>query len=227
MVRRWSFIGRINKLLYASYTPLHHYLVDTNVNSVMYLRKSHSFFTKTRRRSWARRKHLYNWLVGSSLLKFWAKRYRIYRNTHKFIQNVFAMRTSFITFGVFFKHTNLLQILRQSSDLSVSFTTKTLFRSYVTSTLWTKLPMLHYAYVAPLFVSVNSSELSPSTSALLETLGFCAYSTSNSLVSEVDTLKPHLYLQHSRFLTEFFSIFLSKIKLLYRTCVLFVVFSLN
>ena len=227
MVRRWSFIGRINKLLYPSYTPLHHYLVDANVNSVMYLRKSHSFFTQTRRRSWARRKHLYNWLVGSSLLKFWAKRYRIYRNTHKFIQNVFAMRTSFITFGVFFNHTNLLQVLRQSSDLSVSFTPKTLFRSYVTSTFWTKLPLLHYSYVAPLFVSIRSSELSSSTLTLFETLGFCAYSIPNALVCEVDTLKPQLHLQHSRFLSELFLIFMSKIKLLYRTCVLFIVFSLN
>ena len=227
MVRRWSFIGRINKSLYASYIPLHHYLVDTNVNSVMYLRKSHSFFTKTRRRSWARRKHLYNWLVGASLLKFWAKRYRIYRNMHKFIQNVFLMRTSFVTFGVFFNHTRLLQVLRQSSDLSVSFTTKTLFRSYVNSTLWTKLPLLHYSYVAPLFVSAKSSELSSSTLTLFETLGFCAYSMSNSLVSEVDNLKLQVRQQHARFLTELFLIFINKIKFLYRTCVLFVLFSLN
>ena len=185
MIRRWSFIGQTNKSLYSLYIPLQHYLIDANVNSVMYLRKSHSFFTKTRRRSWARRKHLYNWLIGSSLLKFWAKRYRVYRNMHKFLQNVFAMRTSFLTFGAFFNHTMLLQMLRQSPDISVSFTTKTLFRSQVNSTLWTKLPLLHYLYVTPLFVSVCSSALSTSTLTLFEMLGVCVYSISNSLVLEI------------------------------------------
>ena len=227
MVRRWSFIGRTNKSLYSLYIPLQHYLIDANVNSVMYLRKSHSFFTKTRRRSWARRKHLYNWLIGSSLLKFWAKRYRVYRNMYKFIQNVFAMRTSFLTFGAFFNHTILLQMLRQSSEINVSSTTKTLFRSHVNSTLWTKLPLLHYSYVAPLFVSVCSSALSTSTLTLFEMLGVCVYSISNSLVLEIETPKPQLYVQYSLFLTQLFLTFSANIKLLYRTCILFVLLSLN
>ena len=227
MVRRWSFIGRTNKSLYTLYTPLQHYLVDTNVNSVMYLRKVHSFFTQTRRRSWARRKHLYNWLIGSSLLKFWAKRYRIYRNIHKFLQNVFSMRTSFLTFGVFFNHALLLQMLRQSSELNVSFTSKTLFRRNVNSTIWTKLPLLHYSYVSPLFISSRSTEFSTSTLNLLQILGFWSYSMSTSLFLELDTSKTQLQLTYSRFLTQIFLIFINNAKLWYKTCLLFILLSLN
>ena len=137
------------------------------------------------------------------------------------------MRTSFLTFGAFFNHTMLLQMLRQSSDISVSSTTKTLFRSHVNSTLWTKLPLLHYSYVTPLFVAVDSSEFSTSTLTLFEMLGVCDYSISNSTVLEIETPKPQLYIQYSLFLTQLFLTFSAKIKLLYRTCILFVLLSLN
>ena len=227
MVRRWSFIGFANKSLYSFYKPLQHYLVDVNVNSVMYLRKVHSFFTHTRRRSWARRKHMYNWLISSSLLKFWATRYRTHRNTHKFLQNIFAMKTSFLTFGVYFKRSKLLQILQQSSEFVVSNTTKTLFRRNVARVVWTKVPLLSYSSVAPLFVSSNSSSFSSSTNDLFQLLG--VFSAANeTLLSPTFTLSVGAHKNWgSILLNQLFKLWLLNLKFLYRSCVLLLLFKLK
>ena len=227
MIRRWSFIGFTNKSLYSFYKPLQHYLIDVNVNSVMYLRKVHSFFTRTRRRPWARRKHMYNWLISTSLLKFWATRYRTYRNTHKFLQNIFAMKTSFLTFGIYFKRSKLLQILQQSSEFVVSNTTKTLFRRNVSRMVWAKLPFLAYSSVAPLFVSSNSSSLSLATNSVFHLLGFFSFAN-NTLLSP--TLAP-LAISHQSLYTillnQFFKLWLVNLKFLYRCCVLLLFFNLK
>ena len=227
MIRRWSFIGFANNSLYSSYIPLTHYLVDVNVNSVMYLRKVHSFFTRTRRRPWARRKHLYNWLIGSSILKFWAKCYRTHRNTHKFLQNVFAMKTSFLTFGVYFKRSKLLQILQQSSELVLSCTTKLLFRRNIACAVWSKLSFLSYSVVKPLFISSNSTYFSSSTTAALQSLGFFSFVADNALTLSPNSSSTSSQLLCILFFNQFFELWLSNLKFLYRSSILLLLLCLN
>ena len=227
MIRRWSFIGFANKSLYSSYVPLNYYLIDVNVNSVMYLRKIHSFFTQTRRRPWARRKHLHNWLIGSSLLKFWAKCYRTHRNIHKFLQNVFAMKTSFLTFGVYFKRNKLLQILQQSSELVLSCTTKSLFRRNVAHVVWTKLPFLAYSAATPLFISSNSISFSSSTTDILQLLGFFSFVSSNALLPTPNSSSMSANFQWMLLWNQFFELWLSNLKFLYRSSILLLLLRLS
>ena len=221
MVRRWSFVTTTNKSIVPRYTAFKHFLFDINVNSVMYLRKSHSFYTVTRRRPWARRKHLSNWLIGSNILKFWARNYRSCRNTHKFLQNVFSMRTSFITFGAHFKQKKLLATLQASSDIKVSRTTKSLFRLTNKRVLWYMLPLLSYSYISPLFISSNLLVFSPPVLAFFNSIGFFAY-TDSKLLSQSTPLG-----QHITIFSKLFSIWLVNLKLLYYSLILLFLSTLN
>ena len=227
MIRRWSFIGYTNNLLHRRYVSLQHYLIDSNVNSVMYLRKTHSFFTRTRRRSWARRKHLYNWLGVANIFKFWAKRYRVYRNTHKFLQNIFSSQHSFLTFNVYFTQNKLLQTLRQSSELIISSTTKSLFRRDYSHSVWSSLALLSYNYVAPLFISIRSLAFSPSTLHVLSSLGFFSYFCATSMFATSEPrCVPSRLLDVSISVELFFS-WITQLKLLYRSCILLLLLNLN
>lgn len=227
MVRRWSFIGCTNNLLHRRYVALQHYLVDSNVNSVMYLRKTHSFFTRTRRRSWARRKHLYNWLNVANIFKFWAKRYRVYRNTHKFLQNIFSSQHSFLTCNVYFTQHKLLHTLRQSSELTISSTTKSLFRRDYSHSLWSPLSLLSYNYVSPLFISVRSLVLSPSTLHVLNSIGSFSYFRTNSLFVTSELFCGSSSISDVSISVVLFSSWITQLKLLYRSCVLLLLLNLN
>ena len=98
------------------------------------------------------------------------------------------MKTSFLTFGIYFKRSKLLQILQQSSEFVVSNTTKTLFRRNVSRMVWAKVPFLAYSSVDPLFVSSNSSSLSLAINDVLQLLGFFSFTNDTVILPSLAPL---------------------------------------
>ena len=227
MVRRWSFISVINNSLYFRYKSLQHGLMDTNVNAVMYLRKNHAPVTRLRRRQWSRRKHLYNWLTISSLLKFWANRYRLHRNSHKFTQHLFLTQYSWITSGAVFHRQYLRNILQQSSEISVSSMTKILFKQYNCLSSFSQLTLLQYSGTLPLLIYVRSSVLSSTTIQILQLLGDVAYSSPRFNLFERELSNISCETLFHLLQQQLTTVFFTKLKLFYRSCILLILFWLS
>jgi hypothetical protein len=214
MVRRWSLIITTSKLLGSYYNTFQHFLFDVNINNVMYLRRSYLPVTVLYRRPWARRKHLSNWLVGSSVLKLWSKNYRFYRNLNKFVQNVFLTRLSFTTFGVNFRWNKVLSVLKTFPSLSTSFLNKAFFKGCRLTGLLSASALSSYRYLSPLFISWNQSI------SIRTFMNFFTYVDSSfSLYSTIYSSKL-VNLSYVRFLTLIFHLWLVNFKLLYQSFIL-------
>lgn len=100
MVRRWSYINSLNSIQLSNFYNGRVGSFDGSVNSTMYLRKSFAPSTKIERRRWAKRKHLYNWLALSNVMKDWANTYRFYRKYNKFIFNQYFTSTNILAFNI-------------------------------------------------------------------------------------------------------------------------------
>lgn len=115
MVRRWSYINSLNALKLTSFEPAQRAAFDSITNSTMYLRKECTPSTMLRRRRWARRKHINNWLALSNILKDWALTYRFYRNYNKMVFNQLFTKTSFTAFSIV-RAKNSLPCLHKGSE---------------------------------------------------------------------------------------------------------------
>ena len=100
MVRRWSYINSLNYEPLLTSRSIHKASVDTNLNTLMYLKKRYALSTKLTRKQWARRKHVHNWIAPSNILKDWAKSYRFHRNSAKLVYYQFFTKNSFIAFNL-------------------------------------------------------------------------------------------------------------------------------
>lgn len=107
MVRRWSCINELNKKPFQSYkSTIFTYNINTFKENVFFKKdiKKNSLLT---RKSWSRRKHLFNWLFYQTVLINWSSDYRFFKNYNKnmLIQNTF--KNSFFSYNfLLLKKTN-------------------------------------------------------------------------------------------------------------------------
>ena len=221
MIRRWSFITTL-KTPSSRYNVFKHFLFEENINNVMYLRKVYPSATTLFRRPWARRKHISNWLVGSSVLKLWSQNYRFFKNMNKFLQNVFLASNSCLIFGGNFKQKKVLEFLKASPNLNASFLNKTFFNGSKITHNFFKSHLAYYKSISPLFISWKYPTDANSFAHFHNLMGF---------FSHIDTslwLYPSLYtrvtvtLHYVSLFSLIFRLWLLNFKLLYQSLVLIV-----
>ena len=157
MVRRWSYINSLNcnQLLISRSIPKAS--VDTNLNTLMYLKKRYALATKLTRRQWARRKHLHNWIAPLNVLKDWAKSYRFYRNVSKLVYFQFFTKNSFIAFNLVSARNSIPALYKGSeSILTGSYSKRVLRLLTVYSNSRSKF-FTNFGYTRVLTISLHSS----------------------------------------------------------------------
>jgi len=131
MVRRWSPVNLIN-----CYTESSSRVFDRGSGVVafkenLHFKKKIRTFSYVTRRSWARRKHINQWLVYHNILVNWASDYRFFTRYTRamLVHNLF--KNSFLTYNFL-----MLKKLPSSSfpgaeDFVYSFTTKKVFNYFL------------------------------------------------------------------------------------------------
>ena len=100
MVRRWSYINELNSLSLKQSHKVRSGALDTLVNTFMYLREDYPDQTKNFRTSWARRRHMNNYLYLSNVLINWAKEYRFYRNYNRSLGFHFFTKNCYLSVNI-------------------------------------------------------------------------------------------------------------------------------
>lgn len=104
MVRRWSYINQLNNYKWTNgsmdYKFLAFALHKTTFKDTTYYRRKIRYFSRLARRSWARRKHLGNWVVYQNVLSDWSQDYLFFRKYNRFILNVQLFKNSFFVFNL-------------------------------------------------------------------------------------------------------------------------------
>ena len=227
MVRRWSFIITTTKLSYSSYDVFQHFLFDTNVNNTMYLRKTYAHATVLSRRPWARRKHLSNWLIGSSILKLWSQNYRFLKNMNKFLQNVFVARNSFTTFGSSVEQYKALELFKASYNSNLSFWNKTLFTTSKFVTTPPNPTLARYTRLSPLFVAWNYSTELMVLNNFQNIVGFFANVDSSLCLYSVLHTKVTANQHYALFFSLIFRLWLLNLRFVYQSLILVLLNLLN
>ena len=100
MVRRWSYLNSVNSFYSNDLVTAEKSFFDVNTNSTMYLRKLYTLSTRLTRKQWSRRKHIFNLLPISNILKDWSRSYRFYRNCNKLVLMQFFTKNTFLAFNL-------------------------------------------------------------------------------------------------------------------------------
>ena len=100
MVRRWSYLNSVNSFYGKDLVTAEKSFFDVNTNTTMYLRKLYTLSTRLTRKQWSRRKHIFNLLPISNVLKDWSRSYRFYRNCNKLVLMQFFTKNTFLAFNL-------------------------------------------------------------------------------------------------------------------------------
>ena len=186
----------------------------------MYLRKVYPLATTLFRRPWARRKHISNWLVGSSVLKLWSQNYRFLKNMNKFLQNVFFASNSCLIFGGNFKQKKVLEFLKASPNLSASFLSKTFFSGSKTTHNFFKSHLSYYKCISPLFISWKYPTDANSFVHFHNLMGFFSHVDASFRLYSILYARVTVTLHYISFFLLIFRLWLLNFKLLYQSFVL-------
>lgn len=102
MVRRLSFINDFNKTRTYTFNTRRHSHTDVCMNTVFYVRKPFTFrfITKHRRKTWRRRKHLFEYVLYLNILSLWATEYTFFRKIVKFNYTYCITKTSLFVYNL-------------------------------------------------------------------------------------------------------------------------------
>lgn len=102
MVRRWSYLNKINQTRYKWREDLTlktaHQIVSFRATT--YYRKPFITITKFKRRNWSRRKHLTNWLVYQNIMVDWSTDYLFMRRYNRFVIALRIFKYSYLIFNL-------------------------------------------------------------------------------------------------------------------------------
>jgi len=104
MIRRWSYINSLNNFKWTNgsmdYKYLSFSLHKTTFKDTTYYRRKIRYLSRLARRSWARRKHLGNWVFYQNILNDWSQDYLFFRKYNRFILNVQLFKNSFFVYNL-------------------------------------------------------------------------------------------------------------------------------
>lgn len=116
MVRRWSYLNRINRSFYDEHTDLDFVHHEGTFRATTYYRRKFGSITKLSRRSWSRRKHLHNWLVYQNVFTDWARDYLFFRKYNRFIIALHVFKNSYLIYNLLvFKKSTTVDFLGSES----------------------------------------------------------------------------------------------------------------
>ena len=233
MVRRWSYINSVNNLstlVLAKHLAPRRAASEMNVNSVMYLRKHYSSLTLLRRRRWARRKHLFNFIPMVNIMAAWAQNYRFKRNYAKFVMSQNFFKHSFLAFNYVSTMNSIASLHKGMGDIVVSPVVNRLFRGlapFLDLRSRFFLNLKHYSLSVISVASLSNykeffTNVKASAPALYDGLGSFAPWESTALVSRTAHLNSFRLLQR----ISFNQVLASAISL-YKTLVLLTVYRLK
>lgn len=115
MVRRWSYIKDQNSTKNFNFSDLTFVHGEVSFLANVYFRKTISQQSRLTRKSWAKRKHLSNWLPLQSVLSDWSNDYLFFKKYNKMILTINLFKNSFLSFNfLLLKKTSTL--LKQNSE---------------------------------------------------------------------------------------------------------------
>lgn len=159
MIRRWSYINKINASNSNFFLIIRKSSVDVNMNMTMYLRRTYTISTTLTRRKWARRRHLYNWLHLANVLRNWASAYRFYRKLNTSIFNQFFFKDTWVAFNLISAKNSIPSIHNGSEDLVTASITKSFLRYCQTRGTNKYLSLRTFKYTNVALVSYHSRYL--------------------------------------------------------------------
>jgi hypothetical protein len=125
MIRRWSYVNNINTSFFNKYLDLNFVHYETTFKANIHFKKNIPHISKLSRKSWARRRHLTNWIVYQNVFSNWSNDYLFFKQYSKFIFNYQLFKNSFLTFNLFIlKKNNNSYIKGIESFVSSSFVNK-------------------------------------------------------------------------------------------------------
>lgn len=115
MVRRWSYIKDQNSNKNLSFSKLEFVHGEISFLSNVYFRKTVSYNSKLTRKSWAKRKHLSNWMPLQAVLSDWSNDYLFFKKYNKMVLTLNLFKNSFIAFNfLLLKKTS--NLIKQNSE---------------------------------------------------------------------------------------------------------------
>lgn len=97
MVRRWSYITEQNSNKNTSLSSLDFIHGEISFIANVYFRKSVSHHSKLVRKSWAKRRHLSNWLPLQTVLYDWSNDYLFFKKYNRFLLTLNVFKNSFLS----------------------------------------------------------------------------------------------------------------------------------
>jgi len=104
MIRRWSHINSLNNFKWTNGSMDYKYLAfslhKTTFKDTTYYRRKIRYLSRLARRSWARRKHLGNWVFYQNVLNDWSQDYLFFRKYNRYILNIQLFKNSFFVYNL-------------------------------------------------------------------------------------------------------------------------------
>jgi len=97
MVRRWSYLNNINDIFFNQYNKLTFTHYQQNFKNTTVFRKEISQLSSLSRKSWARRKHLTNWIIYQNVLTDWSNEYLFFKQYNRSTLSFQLFSNSFLT----------------------------------------------------------------------------------------------------------------------------------
>ena len=124
MVRRWSYIKEQNHHTKTSFASLDFVHQEVSFLTNVHFRKSISHNSKLLRKSWAKRKHLANWLPLQSVLSDWSNDYLFFKKYNRMVLTFNIFRNSFISLNFLLLKKTATLIQQSSESFFFTFPTK-------------------------------------------------------------------------------------------------------
>ena len=116
MIRRWSYLNKVNRLTRRVESNYLQGQSDHLMNTFMWLHNQEFPTTSyVFRTSWARRRHAHNWLYITNIMITWAREYRFYRNYNRAIGYQFFTKNSYLAANIVSLRTQLSTRSRSDS----------------------------------------------------------------------------------------------------------------
>jgi|LauGreDrversion4_2_1035121.scaffolds.fasta_scaffold12848_5 hypothetical protein len=159
MVRRWSYVNTVNNNFYSKFQDLNFAHFETSFKANIFYKKNINVLSKLTRKSWARRKHLNNWLIYQNIFSNWSNEYLFFKQYSKHIFNLNFFRNSFLTYNY--------NILKKSNSLYIKDTENWISNSFISriSNYSSKLGFKSYQFFSKFkhnawfFISSNNLNL--------------------------------------------------------------------
>jgi len=102
MIRRWSYVNKINLTSFRPYKTFQCFSNDIIFKETTVFRKLRLQYSIVRRKAWGRRRHLYQWGLYLRVLFDWSNDYHFFKHYTSFIMKRSLHKNSFLTYNILF-----------------------------------------------------------------------------------------------------------------------------